>query len=343
MTTSGTSGGQALFREPEGVLPNTVVLLWTTLSWLASFALMGAPHVALNVLGVLLCTHAMVLAAYLVHEAAHYTLFSAVATNRRVGEWLSFIAGSSYASFERIRHLHIRHHRDRADVTCFDLRGLMQRRPALKRALQALEWAYIPATETLMHLQVVWRPFFVRSQRRHLPRAAAMLLVRGALLALLAAWSVKALLLYALAYALLLHVLNFFDAFHHTYDQHLLPRGDEALPMNGRDRDYEQAHTYSNLISVRWPVLNLLTLNFSYHNAHHERAAVPWYRLPAAHRELYGEHPVAVMPVTELLATWHRNRVRRVTSEHYGTPTARGSRRADQFVGAHGVSFLSVM
>src|ERR1019366_477840 len=85
--------------------------------------------------------------------------------NRWIGEAMSFIAGSSYASFERIRHMHIRHHLDRADLTCFDFKGLMRRRPAIRRALQGLEWAYIPATEVLMHLQVIWRPFVQRSQR----------------------------------------------------------------------------------------------------------------------------------------------------------------------------------
>ncbi len=330
-----------IFREPEGAIPNTVALLWTSALWLASFRLMADDSGVLNVLGVLACLHTMVLAAYLIHEAAHYTLFSSLAANRWAGEWMSFIAGASYASFERIRHLHIRHHRDRADVTCFDFKGLMQRQPWLKRALQALEWAYIPATEMLMHLQVVWRPFFVRSQRKYLPRSLSMLVLRGLLLALLASWSLKAFLLYALAYIGLLHVLNFFDAFHHTFEQFFVAE-QEPVPMDGRDRAYEQANTFSNLVSVRFPVLNLLTLNFGYHNAHHEKAAVPWYRLPALHRELYGDTSLAVMPLSELLRSWHRNRVRRVISDHYGAP-ASGGRRADSFVGAHGVSFLTVM
>ena len=339
--TAKPASAASLFREKEGAVPNALVLAWTTLGWAASFALMGAASVWLNVLGVLLCVQTMVLAAYLVHEAAHYTLFATPAANRRVGEWVGFIAGACYASFERIRHMHIRHHRDRADVTCFDFKGLMQRSPALKRVLRALEGAYIPATEILMHWQVIVRPFFAASQRQHLPRAAAMLLIRGALLAALGAWSIKALLLYAVAYALLLHVLNFFDAFHHTFDQYFV-EATQPVPMEGRDRAYEQANTYSNVISARWPVLNLLTLNFGYHNAHHERAAVPWYRLPAVHRELFGGGLPNLMPLPELLRTWHRHRVQRVDADDYGAP-ATGARRADGFVGAHGVSFLTVV
>jgi len=332
---------RALFRDRTDAAANTAVLVVTTAAWIGSFALMGASVGLVNVVGVLLCAQAMVLAAYLVHEAAHQTLFAMPSANRRAGEVMSFIAGSSYASFEHIRQLHIRHHVDRADLVCFDFKALLRRHPVLRRVLEALEWAYIPATEILMHLQVVWRPFFVRSQRRHLPRAAGQLVLRGGLLLLLGLWSPRALIVYALAVLLELHVLNFFDAFHHTFDQFVLAP-DDPLSMDGRDRTYEQANTYSNLISHRHPWLNLLVLNFGYHNAHHHRPSAPWWRLPRLHQDLYGEAPAAVIPLGELLGTWHRNRVRRVSGEEYG---ARGSGRcrADSFVGAHGVSFLSVV
>jgi fatty acid desaturase len=341
MSTIIQSAARRLFRDRSAALANASVLAWVSLGWLSSFALMGAKAPIVNTLGVLLCTHSMVLAAYLIHEAAHQTLFAERWANHAAGEVMNFIAGSAYASFERIRHMHIRHHVDRADLTCFDFKGLLQRRPALRRMLEALEWCYLPATEVLMHLQVVWRPFFVSSLRRHLPRALCMLLLRGSLLALLGWWSVKALLLYFLAAGLLLHVLNFFDAFHHTFEQFFVA-ADQPIPDRKRDRAYEQDNTYSNLVSTRHPWLNLLVLNFGFHNAHHQRASVPWYRLPAYHRSLYGAAGTGVMPLSALLRTWHRNRVRRVSADEYGAsgePVA----TPDQFVGAHGVSFLTVV
>jgi fatty acid desaturase len=85
-----------------------------------------------------------------------------------------------------------------------------------------------------------------------------------------------------------------------------------------------------------------LTLNFGYHNAHHHRASLPWYRLPALHRSLFGDGTPSVMPLRELLRTWHRNRVRRVFAEGYGT-LGEGHGRAEGFIGAHGVSFLTVV
>jgi fatty acid desaturase len=341
MNSPGHAPTRSMFRDGKAAVANTIVIGWTCAGWLGSFALMGTHAALLNAAGVLLCAHTMILAAYLIHEAAHQTLFATRSANAFAGEVMNFIAGSAYASFERIRHMHIRHHVERTDVTCFDFKGLMRRRPWVRRSLEILEWSYLPATELLMHGQVVWRPFFVASQRRHLPRAAGMLVVRAALLIILGLWSWKALLLFAIATALFLHVLNFFDAFHHTFEQHFVA-ADEPVPMNGRDRQYEQANTYSNILSRRHPRLNLLTLNFGYHNAHHHRPSVPWYELPSLHTDLYGEEPKATLPLSELLKTWHRNRVRRVFSDDYGVPT-QGPGRADNFVGAHGVSFLTVV
>jgi fatty acid desaturase len=341
MTVVVPTASRKLFRDRQDAFANTLVLLATGVGWLGSFGLMAADNVLINAVGVVLCAHTMVLAAYLVHEAAHQTLFALHRANHGVGEAISFVAGSPYASFERILHMHIRHHVDRADLTCFDFKGLMQRQPVVRSTLRALEWAYIPATEILMQLQVVCRPFFVRSQRRHLPRVVAMLVVRAGLLVLLWTFSAKAVLLYALAVILQLHVLNFFDAFHHTFEQHVV-EPDQPVSMDGHDRAYEQENTYSNLVSQRHPWLNLLVLNFGYHNAHHHRPSVPWWRLPALHRKIYGTDTPAVMPLRELIRTWHRNRVRRVFATDYGAPQG-GAQRADSFVGAHGVSFLTVI
>jgi len=204
----------------------------------------------------------------------------------------------------------------------------------------ALEWAYVPAVELLMHGQVIARPCLRRSQQHHLPRVGAMILLRGSLLVVLGSYSHKAVLLYALAVLIELHVLNFFDSFHHTFQQYHIA-SDERIPPQG-DRAYEQANTYSNLISRRHPWLDLLVLNFTYHNAHHHRPSVPWWRLPALHLSLYGEATSAVLPVSKLFRSWHQNRVRRVHANDYGAPSSE-SDRAATFIGAHGVSFLTVV
>jgi fatty acid desaturase len=346
MNSAVSAAPRRLFRDRQDALAHTLILSVTAAAWLGSFRLMASGNGLVDAAGTILCAYSMVLAAYLIHEAAHQTLFAGRRANQIAGESLNFIAGSAYASFERIQHMHIRHHVDRVDLTCFNFKGLMQNHPAVRRVLQALEWAYVPATELLMHSQVVARPFFASSQRCHLPRVVVMLILRVGLLAWLWSLAPRAVALYAVAVVLQLHVLNFFDAFHHTFEQHVvLP--DQPVPMQGRDRAYEQANTYSNVVSLRHPWLSALVLNFGYHNAHHHRPSVPWWRLPALHRQIYGTDCSAVMPLTELIYTWHRNRVKRVFAADYGAPRtglgSHGSRRADDFVGAHGVSFLTVV
>jgi len=55
-----------------------------------------------------------------------------------------------------------------------------------------------------------------------------------------------------------------------------------------------------------------------------------------------GRKVALLLPLSELLVTFHRHRVRRVLASDYGQ-LGTGAGRADGFVGAHGVSFLSVV
>ena len=338
-----TSKNPGIMREPEGFLPNSLALGYALTAQIRGLCLITRSSTAAIAPGILLTAHSMVIASYLIHECAHMTLFRAQAVNRRVSELMAWISGASYASFERIRHFHIRHHRDRADVARFNYKDFLRARShVLLRLVYALEWAYIPAIELIMHAQVMLRPFIdprVRQERR---RVLVMLASRVTLFALLFTIQPLSLLWFAVAYLLFVSVMSFFDAFHHTFEQYYIDDDEAPLPMQGKDRVYEQANTYSNLVSVHHPWLNYLTLNFNYHNAHHERASTPWYRLPALHRQLYGAENRQLITFTELLRTFHRNRLRRILDDDYGS-VSEGANRADQFVGAHGVSLLTVV
>lgn len=334
---------QALMRDEGDLLPNGLAVGYATGGHLVGLAMLARPEFGWNLAGLLLVAHTLVISAYLIHEAAHMTLFREHRHNRWTGELMAWICGAAYASFDRIRHMHLRHHRDRADVARFDYKAFLRRLPRpLHRLVYALEWAYVPAVELVMHYQVILRPFLRAEEADRRARVLAVLATRVALFALLWMAAPRALVFYGVAYLLFLTVMNFFDAFHHTFDQYFVATDDERVPMDGKDRDYELAHTYSNVVSARHPWLNLLTLNFGYHNAHHERAAVAWHRLPAAHRELYGDDYPQLLPLPELLRTYHRNRLRRILDDDYGA-LGEGPGRADGFVGAHGVSFLTVV
>jgi fatty acid desaturase len=298
--------------------------------------------------GVLLTAHALVYSAYLLHECAHHTVFQTLPANDRLGTLLSWINGACVARYQDIKRKHLRHHVDRLDVVTFDYRAVLGRCAGwLRRGVLALEWSYVPAVELLMRALVIAAPFCYGTWRERV-HVTGVVAIRLAAFAALALLSIKAALLYALAYLLFLHVLRFMDAFQHTYEVYVSRSPAPAPPDSRRNRQYEYENTYSNLLSTRWPWLNLLVLNFPYHNAHHAQTGVPWYRLPALHRTLYGDPggvpgtPTQVIPCRELLVSYHRHRVTRVLADDYGCVGVNDS-RASGFVGAVGVSFLTAI
>ena len=105
----------------------------------------------------------------------------------------------------------------------------------------------------------------------------------------------------------------------------------------------------ADLISTSFPVLNaLVSLNFGYHNAHHWRQMAPWWKLPAAHKEIYGPDLAAcprVIRFRHLIVSWLRHRVSRVLGSKDVFETVRklhGEARAMAFMGDLGVSFLTM-
>jgi fatty acid desaturase len=324
---------KALFRNAEGTWQNVAALAYTLLGYAAGIALMIADPWYANVAGVLLTGHTLIYSAYFVHEFAHQSIFRSAEANNRWGTLMSWINGSCYAPFQALRRKHMRHHIDRADVLTFDYKKFLDESPAWFRKLViAAEWAWIPAVEFIMHAYVIVLPFAKEARKSERPRLVAIVAVRIALFALLAWVSVEAFLLYLVAYMIMLHALRFTDAYQHTYDAFAVLEEGEVPDDKVRDRDYEQANTYTNLVSVAHP-----------HNAHHERPIVPWHELPALHAKLFpGEH-VQTLPMAELLRGYHRDRVARILSDDYGEVKTSGTRRADGFLGAAGVSFLTAV
>jgi fatty acid desaturase len=332
----------ALFRYKNGAAPNLAALLYGALGYAAGLWLITAPNLATNLLGTLLVAHTLVIAAYFLHEFAHGSIFAKARLNDRAGAIAAWVTGAGCASYAGLKEKHLRHHADRLDVVTFDYRDFLHRQPGwVMRLVLALEWAYIPAVELIMHGFVIVAQF-TRKESARKKRALLMLTSRLVFFALLACVAAKALLFYAIAYLIFLQVLRFMDAFQHTYDVHaahdLAPAPAELV----RDRAYEHANTYSNVLSISNPVFNLLTLNFAYHNAHHARPAAPWYDLPGLHDKLYDDDRTQVLTARELIGSYHRNRLRRITDPDYGAVAAEGDRAAG-FVGAVGVSFLTAI
>ncbi len=322
--------------------PNLLVMTYTLAGWPAGIWMLTRPEIWLNTVGVLLTAHTLIYSAYLIHDCVHHALFPTLSGNDRLGMVMSWINGACLASYARLKKKHLRHHSDRLDVVTFDYRAALRRTPAwVRRVVLAMEWAYVPAVELLMRGMIVAVPFSSGTMAQRV-RVLLLLAVRLAFFAALAFISVKAVLLYALAYLLFLTVLRFMDAFQHTYEVFASMSLAAAAPDPRRDLRYEYENTYSNLVDERLGWLNLLVLNFPYHNAHHVRPSLPWYRLPTLHRSLYGEKDRQVITCRELLGSYHRHRVSRILAENYGAVATTGN-RADGFLGAVGVSFLTAV
>lgn len=331
------------FRYPDGVFPNVLALVYTLVGYPIGIMLLLNPSGWSNAIGTLLLAHVLVYSAYFIHEFAHNTIFKTSVANTYWGTWMSWLNGSCYAPFADLRRKHMRHHVDRADVITFDSKQFLHASPAwFRKLILALEWAYIPAVEIIMHVYVMAIPFLAPERKQARLRIIAIFLLRATAFAALGAISPKALALYFIAYVLFLTVLRFADAYQHTYDAFAMLGADRIPNDKLRDRAYEQSNTYSNLVSVKYPWLNLLLLNFPYHNAHHEKPAMPWHRLPALHRELFGEGCEQIIPMSLLLSGFHAYRIKRVLSEDYGVVTT-GTDKAAGFYGAVGVSFLTAV
>ena len=300
-----------LFREPAGLAWHGGAVFYSLLTYGLGIAGLLHANAWVNAGATLLLAHGMIIAAYMVHECGHNTVFRKQLHNQYLGRVLTWICGASYGTFEDIRYKHLRHHVDNDDVVWFDYEKFFRDHPLILRVTRVLEWFYIPAHDLIMHTIMVFTSFIVPARRDQRTRNVTVILVRGGLFLLLIIVSAKAALLYCVAYIVMIQVLRFMDSLQHDYAYRTNLYTDERSPHKG-DTKWEQEHTFSVPLSLRYSQVNWLTLNFGYHNAHHARPSTPWYRLPAVHHQMFGDDPDAVVPLSKQLAIFHHGRVRRI-------------------------------
>jgi fatty acid desaturase len=329
--------GAVRFRYHDGVWWNAAVLAYGFGGYGVGLVLLATGGPFPRALGVLLVAHALVVLSYLLHDVIHGTIFARPGHNALLGAAIAWLNGSCFSGFSTLRDLHLRHHAARADFVRYDFKRFLATTPRpVRRLFLGLEWLHFPAIELLMRGAAIRRGLVPAAGWRRRSLTVALLMSRVGFFVLLGWISLPALILHGVAYTLFVCSMRFFDAHQHTYQAFC---ADGPAPVTVRDRAYEHSHTYSNLVSARWWWLNLLNLNFSYHNAHHARPAAAWYQLPRLHRQLYPPTEPQLLPVRELLDSYHRNRIARLLEEDYGA-VGDGPGRASQFVGAVGVSFL---
>jgi len=336
------------FHEPAGVWYHGGALLYAVGGYALGVLGLLQDSLWVNAGAVLLWGHAMVIAAYLIHECGHNTVFRRNTDNARLGRFLNWLTGSAYGTFEDIRYKHFRHHMDNDDSVWFMYPAYFERHPRQVRAIRFLERFWIPAHEFLMHGVMMFSAFIIPERRSQRLRQSMVIVVRwSAFIAVAVLWP-RVAVGYVLAYMIMLHILRFMDALQHDYDGNpILYAQDPPSRFGGREN--EQAHTFSNPISFNWDLPNWLVLNFGFHNAHHLRPTVPWYRLPEFYRAHISDDPASVIPFGQALKMYARFRECRVT--HTGGPYDReqgvwrdeylAAARAGRLYGGNAVSFLT--
>lgn len=336
---------KSTIKDPLGLRYYGVAVLYAGLVWIAGFAGLFSSSPVVNLVAVLALAHAMIIAAYLVHECSHNLVFVRARHNARLGQVMSWLCGASYGTYEDIRYKHFRHHVDNDDVVWFDYDAFFQCHPVITQLTRLLEWFYIPAHDLVLHGIMVFTSFVIPQRRNQRVRNVLVIAVRGGAFLVLLILAPRAAILYVVAYLLMMHVLRFMDSVQHDYGYHTTLFEYVEPPHKG-DTAWEQAHTFSNPLSIRYPRLNWLVLNFGYHNAHHANMNLPFFRLPAMHRELTGDDTARVIPLGAALRLYHRNRVRRVWNPQpddypQGDAYLVAARTGRAMVGGNAASFLT--
>ena len=339
------TGTTKLFKEQDGLLYYGAATSYTVVAYALGFAGLFDSHWEINILATLLLAHAMIIAAYLIHECGHNLVFANSRHNAVLGRFMSWLCGAAYGTYEDMRYKHFRHHVDNDDAVWFDYDRFFEEHTVVTRIVQLMEWLYIPAHDLVMHSVMVLTSFVIPQRRKQRVRNVTVILIRGGVFAALVVFAPKVATLYVVAYLLMMHVLRFMDSVQHDYPYNTTLFDYEQPPHKG-DFEWEQRHTFSNPLSLRFPKLNWLTLNFGYHNAHHADMNVPWYRLPQLHFEMTGNNPDLVIPFMSQLKLYHHNRVRRVYNaqpEDYptGADYLMVARSGSGPIGGNAASFLT--
>ncbi|NEQ31004.1 MAG: fatty acid desaturase [Leptolyngbya sp. SIO4C5] len=325
-------------RHSPHVLLNTAAIAYTLSGYVSGIALLFVANGWLNGLGVLLLTHSLIYSAYLTHEFMHGNIFRSRRRNARCGRLMGWLNGACYFGFKALTVQHIQHHTDQADFYRFDIpAAVRQLPPLLKYTVLLLEWCYLPVVAFWARwrsIYLLWRnaPYAKARQRIAVVLGLRLLFFIG-----LGYLSLKALLLYFVAYSSMITVLRWADAFQHTYEG--FPVG-SVLPY--RAASYEQAHTFSNLISHRYAWLNLLLLNFGYHSAHHADMTCPWHDLPQVDRALATSDMFNYISLTDQLVNYHQFRVKRLLLGQGDVAKGENRHSFNQFYGAVDVSFITL-
>ena len=178
----------AILRERAGLRWYGLAVLYAVGGYAFGLAGLFSDSWIINLGATLLLAHAMIIAAYLIHECGHNLVFRRQRDNTRLGRFMSWICGAAYGTYEDMRYKHFRHHVDNDDVVWFEYEEWFEKHPLVLRMTRSLEWFYIPAHDLIMHFIMAFTSFIIPPRRDQRVRNVTVLVIRGGIFAALVAF-----------------------------------------------------------------------------------------------------------------------------------------------------------
>jgi len=320
---------------------NIFLLIFIFTSYFLGIFLLTQFHYLFSFLAIPILSFSMILAWYLSHDCAHYLVVPTRNWNKFIGEILSWINGFSYFRFSNYSRDHLRHHFEHVDFLGTDVQKTLAHLSSLTRkTILFLEYGYIPVLHFLIKTKGIY-DILIGADKRYRHRVLLILLARIFFITWISISNIHALLFYLLCISIRIHCVRFVDAFQHSYAE--IDPNVRSMP---KDKIFEQKNTFSFPIASKYKFLNLLILNFGFHNAHHAIPSCPWYNLQKLHvvlssyaveRGLINNNffLIPTASFTELLLAYHKHRKRRIIFSGQGHPYDSENKFSfDHFTGA---------
>src|SRR5690349_3841497 len=107
---------KALFHRKGSLRPTLLAVLYCQSAYFGGAVLILSLDPAFMLIGTFAMAHAMVIAAYMIHDCGHNAVFRSSPHNAMLGTALNWLTGGCYGTYEELRANHMRHHVDNADV-----------------------------------------------------------------------------------------------------------------------------------------------------------------------------------------------------------------------------------
>jgi fatty acid desaturase len=306
-----------------------IVLLYTFLGYFAALACILVRSLPINIFGILLLTHTVVLSGLLNHELMHRAVVRSPRFNDFLGSVVSLLNGARYIPFDLLRRQHMAHHINKVGVDGFSITEWFKNKSRFTQTfLITLEYFYFPILTIFSRTRALFYPFWNVKYHHLRRRILIALLFQAVALFLFYKINPWSLLSLFISHILMINVFRLYDCYHHNFD--LVPLGTK---LQSRPDPYEQEHTFSSLFSRQKSIWNVLFLNYGYHNAHHYLFSAPWYHLPKIDKDMFGDTQPQHILFSDWVRFYHKNRINRIFNG-LGTPRLEnGHLRIEHFYG----------